>query len=89
VNIFAGHPPQGFGVAPPIQVVNGKASATVTNFSGPGTYEFWAQYMGDANNLPSQTTTSVEEVLTGTAFANYMGQTGGLTHQATITINLQ
>jgi len=89
VNIFQGHPPQGNGVAPPIQVVNGMATATLTNFAGPGTYEFWAQYTGDINNLPSQTTTSVEEVLTGTAFASYMGQTGGLTHQAKITINLQ
>jgi hypothetical protein len=92
VNIFAGHPPNGLGVAPPIQVVNGTASATVTippTYSGPGTYEFWAQYIGDPNNLPSQTTTSVEEVLTGTAVVSYVGQTGGLSHQARITINLQ
>jgi hypothetical protein len=92
VNIFAGHPPAGTGVAPPIQVLNGAASAIVTippTYSGPGTYEFWAQYTGDPNNLPSLTTTSVEEVLTGTAFANYLGQTGGLSHEGRITINLQ
>ena len=92
VNIFGGHPPYGVGVAPPIQAVNGVASATVTippTFSGPGTYEFWAQYTGDPNNLPSQTTTSVQEVLAGTSIASYMGQTGGLSHQAQITINLQ
>lgn len=91
-NIFAGHPPVGLGVAPPIQVVNGTVSAIVTNpptFSGPGTYEFWAQYMGDANTLASQTTTSVQEVLTGVALASYTGQTGGLSHQGTIAITLQ
>ena len=89
VNIFMGHPPNGEGVAPPIQVVNGKASATVTNFFGPGTYEYWAQYTGDPHNLQSTTTTSVQEVITGTASAVYVGQTGGLSHQGTITINLQ
>jgi Bacterial Ig-like domain (group 3) len=92
VNIFAGIPPDGLGVAPPIQVVNGTASAVVTmppTYSGPGTYEFWAQYTGDTNNLPSQTTTNVEEVLTGTTSANYLGQTGGLSNQGTITIILQ
>ena len=89
VNIFQGHPPNGQGVAPPIQVVNGTASAVVMNPFGPGTYEYWAQYTGDLNNLPSQTTTSVQEVLTGTTTAVYTGQTGGLTHQAQITINLQ
>jgi len=92
VNILAGHAPNGLGVAPPIQVVNGKASATVTippNYSGPGTYEFWAQYTGDPVNLQSTTKTSVQEVLTGTATAVYLGQTGTLRHQAAITINLQ
>ncbi|HVH70600.1 MAG TPA: Ig-like domain repeat protein [Candidatus Dormibacteraeota bacterium] len=89
VNIFEGHPPNGQGVVPPIQVVNGKASAVVTNPFGAGTYEYWAQYTGDPNHLPSQTTTSVEEVLTGTTTAVYVGHTGGLSHQAQITINLQ
>lgn len=89
VNIFQGHPPNGEGVAPPIQVVNGTARTTVMNPFGPGTYEYWAQYTGDPNNLPSQTTTSVQEVLTGTTTAVYTGQTGGLTHQAQITITLQ
>lgn len=89
VNIFQGHPPIGIGVAPPIQVVNGKASVTVTNPFGPGTYEYWAQYTGDPNNLASQTTTSVQEVLTGPATIPYVAQTGGLSHQATITVNLQ
>jgi len=92
VNIFQGHPPNGAGVAPPIQLVNGVATVTLTgfsNFTGAGTYEFWAQYTGDSNNLPLQTTTGVEEVLTGTTTALYVGQTGGLIHQAQITVNLQ
>jgi subtilase family serine protease len=89
VNIFQGPPGQGSGVAPPITVVNGKASALVTTYYSPGTYPFWANYSGDTNNLPSQTSTSVEQVFTGTVPANYVGQTGGLGHQGTITINLQ
>jgi hypothetical protein len=89
VNIFQGHPPQGSGIAPPIPVVNGTASFAVTNIAGPGTFEFWAQFTGDANNLPSQTTASVEEAVTGTTVALYAGQTGGLSHQGRLTINLQ
>jgi hypothetical protein len=89
VNIFQGPPGQGSGVAPPITVVNGKASALVTTYHSPGTYPFWANYSGDTNNLPSQTSTSVGQVFTGTVPANYVGQTGGLSHQGTITINLQ
>jgi subtilase family serine protease len=90
VQVWQGHPPQGIGVGQPLQLVNGVGSVVVTNFPpGPGVYEFWAQYSGDANNLPSQTTASVQEALTGTAYGNYMGQTGGLTHTARLTINLQ
>jgi len=89
VQIWQGHPPQGIGVGAPLPLVNGVASINVTNYAGPGIYEFWAQYNGDSNNLPSQTTTSVQEALTGTAYGNYMAQTGGLSHTARLTINLQ
>lgn len=92
VNIFAGQPPVGLGVAPPIQLVGGTATATVTippDYGGVGTYEFWAQYLGDVHNLPSQTTTNVEEVLTGIVPVQYTGQTGGLTHQGYFQITLQ
>ncbi len=92
VNIFAGQPPVGLGVAPPIQLAGGTASATVTippDYGGVGTYEFWAQYLGDAHTLPSQTTTNVQEVLTGIVPVQYTGQTGGLAHQAYFEITLQ
>ena len=89
VNIFQGQLGQGSGVAPPIAVVNGKASVIVTGAFSPGIYAFWANYSGDTNNLPSQTTTTVQQVLTGTTYASYYAQTGGLSHQGTITINLQ
>jgi hypothetical protein len=92
VNIFAGQPPNGLGVAPPIQLVGGTATAPVTippDYGGVGTYEFWAQYLGDTHTQPSQTTTNVEEVLTGIVSAQYTGQTGGLTHQAYLEITLQ
>jgi len=86
VNIFQGNQ----AIAPPIQVVNGLASFTMqNNYFSPGTYQFWANYSGDANNLPSQTTTGVQEVFTGKTVATYTGQTGGLTHQGEITITLQ
>jgi Bacterial Ig-like domain (group 3) len=85
VNIFQGSG----GIVPPINVVNGQAIVTVTSYYPPGTYAFSAQYTGDANNLPSQTTTNVMEVFTGQTVATYVGQTGTLSHQGTITINLQ
>jgi uncharacterized membrane protein YfcA len=89
VNIFQGTPPDGNGVAPPFPVVNGQASAMVTVPSGPGIYPFWANYSGDVNNLASQSTATVQQVITGSTSANYVAQTGGLSHQGTITINLQ
>jgi Pro-kumamolisin, activation domain/Bacterial Ig-like domain (group 3) len=90
VDIWQGHPSQGIGVATSVPIVNGVASVNVTNYyAGPGIYEFWAQYNGDSNNLPSQTTVNVQEALTGTAYGNYMAQTGGLSHTARLTINLQ
>jgi hypothetical protein len=85
VNIFQGSG----GIVPPINVVNGKASVTVTNYYSPGTYAFSAQYSGDSNNLSSQTTTNVQQVFTGQTLATYVGQTGTLSHQGNITINLQ
>jgi len=69
--------------------VNGQASSLVTIPFGPGIYSFWANYSGDANNLPSQTSATVQQVLTGSTNASYYAQTGGLSHQGIITINLQ
>ena len=89
VNIFQGTPPDGNGVAPPFPVVNGQASAMVTVPSGPGIYPFWANYSGDVNNLASQSTATVQQVISGSTSASYAAQTGGLSHQSTITINLQ
>jgi hypothetical protein len=89
VNIFQGPVGVGSGIAPPIAVVNGKASYTVTNYYAPGTYSFWAQYSGDTNNLSTQTAGSIQEVFIGTTVATFVGQTGGLSHQGRVTINLQ
>ena len=89
VNIFQGPVGVGSGIAPPITLVGGKASYTVTNYYAPGIYAFWAQYTGDVNNLSSQSTTSLQQAVTGTTMATYVGQTGGLSHQGSITINLQ
>ncbi len=85
VNIFQGSG----GIVPPITLVNGQATVTVqNNYYQPGTYQFWANYSGDANNQPCQTT-GIQQVFTGTTVATYTGQTGGLTHQGLLTINLQ
>lgn len=86
---FQGPVGVGSGIAPPITLVDGKATYTVTNYFAPGTYSFWAQYRGDTNNLGSQTTGSLQEVFTGTTVATFVGQTGGLSRQGSITINLQ
>jgi hypothetical protein len=89
INIFQGTAGQGAGVAPPISVVNGKASAVVTVPFGPGIYPFWANYSGDANNQASQSTTTVQQVITGSRNGTFYAQTAGLSHQGNITINLQ
>jgi len=89
VNIFQGPAGQGGGVAPPIALVNGKASVTVQAFYQPGIYPFLAQYLGDTHNEPSQTGNSVQEAVTGATQINYTAQTGTLAHGGTIQIVLQ
>lgn len=79
----------GAGIAPPLTVVNGKASTTVQVFSSPGTYSYWAQYLGDSHNSPSQSSAALFEVVTGSTQINFTGQTGGLVHQGSVQINLQ
>jgi len=89
VNIFQGPLGVGSGVAPPVTLVNGKAAVTVPFFNTAGTYPFWAQYLGDSRNVPSQSTTALQEVITGQTQIIYNAQTGGLNHQGNIQINLQ
>lgn len=90
VNIFLGTlGGPSSGITPPISLVSGKATTTVMLGPGPGTYPFWAQYLGDVHNLSSQSTSNLQEVITGTTQINYTAQTGGLTHQGAIQINLQ
>jgi len=74
---------------PPTSAVNGKASAVVTVPFGAGIYPFWANYSGDANNQASQSTTTVQQVITGSTNATLYAQTAGLSHRGNITINLQ
>ena len=89
VNIFQGPVGVGAGVAPPLTLVNGKATVTISFFNSAGTYPFWAQYLGDSRNKPSQSTAALQEVITGQTQIFYNGQTGGLNHQGTLQINLQ
>jgi hypothetical protein len=77
-----------------VPVVNGVASYTVNVGSGGlqfpvGTYSITAQYNGDSNNLPSQTTTGVNEVFTGATLLTVRGQTGSLSHDTNISVTLQ
>jgi len=77
-----------------VPVVNGVASYTVNVGSGAlqfpvGTYSITAQYSGDSNNLPSQTTTGVNEVFTGATLLTVRGQTGSLSHDTNISVTLQ
>jgi hypothetical protein len=88
VNIFVGQQSFGNAIAPPITLINGQATATAVGFQ-PGTYAFWANYSGDTNNQPSQTTVAVQQVFTGTAVVTYLGQTSTLGRSGTITVTLQ
>ena len=77
-----------------VPVVNGTATYTVN--IGPsalqfpvGTYNIAAQYSGDANNQASQTTTGVNEVITGNVGITVRGQTGTVSHDTNILVTLQ
>lgn len=89
VNILQGSPPQGFGIGPPITVINGQASVTSSVGLQVGTYPFWANYSGDANNQPSQTTGVVQQVFTGVTAIIYVGRTSTEERTGTITVTFQ
>jgi hypothetical protein len=89
VNVFQGPVGMGSGVAPPIALVDGKASVTVPAYLQPGIYPYWAQYLGDAHNQPSQSGTAIQQAITGPVQLNYTAQTGTLAHGGSIQIVLQ
>ena len=72
-----------------VTLVNGQATLIPTTYSEIGAYTYTASYSGDANNLPSQTTTGVTEVFTGTIPVLVQAQTSTLVHTATVNVNLQ
>jgi hypothetical protein len=69
-------------------VANGTAQIMESNIA-IGTHVFTAQYQGDANNQPSNTSGSLNQVITGNALINLIGSTGVLTHSMYITVVFQ
>ena len=79
----------GSPVGSPVNVVNGVATLVPQTFAEIGAFTFTASYGGDTNNQPSQTTTGVVEVFTGTVPVLVQAQTGTLVHTISVNINLQ
>jgi hypothetical protein len=70
------------------QVLNGTATATISILS-VGTHVITAQYSGDANNFPSTTMGSLNQVITGTGLLNLSGNTSTITHWTSINVIIQ
>jgi hypothetical protein len=70
------------------QVVSGTATATI-DFLTVGTHVITTQYSGDANNFPSTTAGSLNQVITGTTLVNLSGNTGTTTHTTSINVAIQ
>jgi hypothetical protein len=59
-----------------------------TNNLGVGLHQLSAKFSGDANNLPSSSTT-INQTITGTMVTSITGATGADTHSIQVTIGLQ
>ena len=68
--------------------VNGVATVQVTEVL-IGTHMFSAQYNGDANNQPSQTSGSINQVITGTGQLSLNGTGLGYSHSSTMSLTIQ
>jgi len=68
--------------------INGVASVEVTEVL-IGTHAMSAQYSGDANNQPSQSNGSINEVITGTGQLSVNGTGLGYSHSSTINVTIQ
>jgi hypothetical protein len=73
---------------PSAQVVNGVATAQATLFL-VGTHTITAQYSGDLNNQPSQTTGSINQVITGTGQVSIFAAGKGFSHISTLNVTIQ
>ena len=68
--------------------VNGVASVQLNEVL-VGTHVLTAQYSGDANNQASQTTGSINEVITGTSQLSVVGTGLGNLHSTVINVTIQ
>jgi hypothetical protein len=67
---------------------NGTATLQAIGLS-IGTHVITASYSGDTNNLPSKTSGSLNQVITGDAPLLIFGTTGGLTNQTAVLVTIQ
>ncbi|MGB8477031.1 MAG: Ig-like domain repeat protein [Candidatus Acidiferrum sp.] len=80
-------PGVGYGLAPPVPVVNGTAQLQAALYL-VGTHQIVAQYTGDSQNNPSQSAT-LNIVSTGTSFVQVTGTTGPLSHILNVNVTVQ
>jgi hypothetical protein len=73
---------------PTVPVVNGTATAQAIT-SSVGTHMITAQYSGDTNNQFSQTSGSINQVITGTAQLTVFATGKGWPHNSTINVTIQ
>jgi len=69
-------------------VVNGTATVPLGGLY-PGTHVITAQYSGDANNLPSRTNGSINQVITGNTQVYVQGTTSTLSHTMSVSVTIQ
>ncbi|MDE3169433.1 MAG: Ig-like domain repeat protein, partial [Acidobacteriota bacterium] len=77
-------------IAPNVSLLNGTAQ-TQMNATGsvfPGTHVITAQYMGDGNNLTSQSG-AINIVVTGNNTESVIAQTGPLSHYTNLNVTIQ
>ena len=68
--------------------VNGVSTVQLTEVL-VGTHMFSARYNGDANNQPSQTSGSINQVITGTGQLTVIGTGLGNSHSSTMNVTIQ
>jgi Bacterial Ig-like domain (group 3) len=70
-------------------VFNGQAQTGTGYINDVGLYQITASYSGDGQNLPSQTSSSLTQVVTGSWSGTFQANTGGDVHSLQVLFGLQ
>jgi subtilase family serine protease len=71
------------------QVFNGQAQTGTGYINDVGLYQITASYSGDGQNLPSQTSSTLTQVVTGSWNGTFQANTGGDVHSLQVLFGLQ